>query len=461
MGEGVMALEGGASFATTLFDLYYAAGTQEWTFEKAGPFWEAVQVARDLGRTGRGQTIAVIDTGFDDRICGRENATLAWESPNPRACGHGTAVALLIREVAPEAHLLLCPVAMPGEAITDQMDDALIARAFERVEASAAAIVNLSLGVPLDVTRAEPSAASSGVDWRGMVRHGETRIGAAARHLAGSGRTLIASCGNIGGAHAGKSPSDLAFSPATEPGVFSVGYRTEAREGWEGTETASIEQTKMYLQTNYFDFFVLQPPLVVGSSFASPLFSGFVALMDDRADLPDWKQVFALCGFADFGMVALENQLREGKPPDPETLDLVERFYSIAEAAIPERHRSCLTAPKPCPDCALFGRSVYVNYGLFLLKRGALDAAIARLGAYARINVYCPHGFANLGMACALKAREAQRAGDASAVASHLGEAATHYQRAVALRPDHAYYEARLSEFRAALDAPMDWMMAP
>ena len=456
-----MALEGGASFATTLFDLYYSAATQEWTFEKAGPFWEAVQVARDLGRRGRGQTIAVIDTGFDDRICGRENVTLAWENPNPRACGHGTAVALLIREVAPEAHLLLCPVAMPGEAITDQMDDALIARAFETIEASAASIVNLSLGVPLDVTRVEPSAASGGVDWRGMVRHGETRIGAAARRLAESGRTLIASCGNIGGAHAGKSPSDLAFSPATEPGVFSVGYRTEAREGWEGTETASIEQTKIYVQTNYFDFFVLQPPLVVGSSFASPLFSGFVALMDSRADLPDWKQVFALCGFADLGMVALENQLREGTAPDPQLLELVERIFPMAEAAIPERHRACRTDPRPCPDCALFRRSVDVNYGLFLLKRGQVDDAISRLAAYTKINAYCPHGFANLGMAFALKAQAAQQAGDGAAAARHLADAAAQYDRAVALRPGYAPYAARLAEFRNAQDAPMGWALAP
>ena len=138
----------------------------------------SVSLDRAAGRTGRGVTIAVVDSGvhaqhphvggiaggaaFDDE--GRMSGDLADR------LGHGTAVAAAIREKAPEATLLAVKVfherlATTGRALVEAMDWAIGQRA---------SLVNLSLGT----TNAKHEAAFGAVIAR-AAKNGVVVIAAA------------------------------------------------------------------------------------------------------------------------------------------------------------------------------------------------------------------------------------------------------------------------------------------
>jgi len=78
--------------------------------QRYGRIWEAVATAQRQGATGAGRLVGVIDSGFALTVPGLADrlhpaSRIRADTVEPTA-GHGTAVALLVREAAPDCELL-------------------------------------------------------------------------------------------------------------------------------------------------------------------------------------------------------------------------------------------------------------------------------------------------------------------------------------------------------------------
>ena len=88
----------------------YDNASDSWKTPLVGNFWQALEHAHRLGRRRQGSRVAIIDTGCDTSIprLKRQVATVHDFAASPargQQNRHGTAVALLICEVAPDCTL--------------------------------------------------------------------------------------------------------------------------------------------------------------------------------------------------------------------------------------------------------------------------------------------------------------------------------------------------------------------
>lgn len=457
--------EGGADAAALMLRRYDPA-TDRWRLPRVGEFWDAVALARALGREGEGRTIAVVDDGFDVTVPALAGHLLVPHVAQPQPCAHGTVVALLILAVAPKARLQLYPVRTAGG-----WDAQAIARALHDIRQTDAEIVNLSLGrahavdaaaaleqlsaahapwpgmteedVPFWLHQGLGLLAGQGA-WRRLLRPPDGPLADRVAALVGSGRTVVAAAGNARG---------HVYDPALRPGVFAVGFHRVLRAVTAGAETAAL-QAPTYTQSEYRDFGLQQPPGVLGSSFATPLASGFAALMERRADLAAYARMMWCAGQAE----TLMADAQDADARSARRVQVVADLFSQAVQCAPHRHGP---ADGPCPECALFATGTFVNGGLYRLQWGHLADALQLLApahAFAPTN---PHAAANLAMVHALRARQAKDADDALMLVQDLQEAARLMHKACLLRPEHAPYARRLQEFTAALADPSGWTLAP
>ena len=84
----------------------YNAATDQWNFPREGDFWEAIRHAHKIGWRGQGRCVAIIDSGCDltiPRLRQRTNRIrrLVESRAESGIQRHGTAVAMLLSEVAP------------------------------------------------------------------------------------------------------------------------------------------------------------------------------------------------------------------------------------------------------------------------------------------------------------------------------------------------------------------------
>ena len=114
------------------------------------------RLAADLGYTGSGVSVAVIDTGVDAShpdLAGRVSGGHNFVGPGgpDDTNGHGTQVAGIIASggaapgVAPGATILPYKVSEDGESVSSDV----IARAIARASADGADVINISLGIPV------------------------------------------------------------------------------------------------------------------------------------------------------------------------------------------------------------------------------------------------------------------------------------------------------------------------
>jgi hypothetical protein len=457
--------EGGVDTAAELLRRYDPAA-RSWNLPRTGEFWDAVRSAHELGRFGDGHTIAVVDDGFDLSIPALAEQTLMCNVNDTAPSVHGTVVALLLLAVAPNARLMLYPT-----AVRDRLDPAAIQRALREVDTTSATIVNLSLGDPFPthsvfavedyLCRLAPWPEMSEADvpfwisqglgelggWRDLLRPPQSIFEAPIAALERSGRTVVAATGNARG---------HIYDPAFRASVFSVSFHRVERSIDLLMEEA-VSKAPTFSQSEFTDFAIIQPPGVLGSSFATPQISGFAALMASRGDLRAYAEVAHLAGMAEGLMV------RRGHGPDTwsDRRDgVIDKLFLKAVRASPHSH-SDQSRRSLCPECALFAASAFINYGLFKLNWGDLDGAEALLGpaeAFASAN---PHAAANLGMVYAMRAQRAQNAGDLEEVSQLLKAAARLQQKASQLRPEHEPYRRRVEEFMIGAQHPHEWEMAP
>lgn len=450
--------EGAADAAQLVLDQYDAA-TDSFEGEKTGPFWDAVELAHQLGRFAQGQRIAVIDTGFDTSIPFLNSQSQAWPTQPGSHVTHGSAVALLIHEVAPKAQIDLYPV-FDWHGYNEDLALNALSAAVE----SNADVINMSFGETLDFddlyntelpvsTHNDPIVAIaedrlSYPDWRMRLNtRPPTPLESATRLAIERGCSVIAAAGN---------KYEGIFTPAVLRGVVAAGFLKVGQGFSGGVELKAANFAELYQQNPFMDVALVQPPLTLGSSFAAPLISGFAATMPDRSLIPAYVTAASLAGTADDFLSGLDFPLSQ------ERLGAMLRLYGAAVEAEPHKHWSQpLHDIKPCPECALFAQSVYVNGGLALMRIGELDDADRLLRAAALFAPSSSAAAANLAMLIAIRAEMARTAGDLDTVRLFLSASLGLMMRAASLQPDNPFYGLRVEEFRAAIDHPDQWELAP
>ncbi len=432
-------LEGGLSAAAEVLRAYdRASGT--WSLPKEGEFWEAVALAHRLGRTGRGRRIAVIDGAFDTQVPALAKQHVACRAPSSEPSDHGTAVALLVHEVAPEAELHLYSVSLGGA-----IDANLVEAALEEIALADFDVVNISFGQAHDWSEVgkapERSPATEQTFYEHLAswcREAKGRIAVdaqplflcrLARRVAERGATVVAAIGNR---------FDKVYSPAIDDSVIACGFHTVGRRVNSGGEEVAWSVPRFDQSPMNADVLLIQPAGVLGSSFSAPLVAGFAALMTDRRELPAFCESARLAGLAS----AAEPTL--GSRWNAQEHGAVDAIYRDALLAAPHRHLPESNAG-PCPECALLARPAYVDWGLFKAKAGDLAGAEVVLRIARAFAPFDVHAAANLGVVLL----ELAKRGEAQDVGRVLSDAKDHLELAVSKRPEHQPYADRLREATA------------
>jgi len=223
-----------------------------------------LDAVRDLSpRMGTGTVVAVIDTGVDpghpmlrgslrvgyDYIAGRAGATEAGTDADA-AYGHGTAVAGLIRQVAPGATILPMRVIGPDGS----GNDTAVVQAIKDAVSQGAHVINLSISV---------SAPTSGV--RAAL------VDAAAR-----GVLVVASSGNDGASQPQSPARQMSQTDSTGLKALSVGAVdvNGIRTAWSN-DGAEVLAPGVSLTTAYPGNRLVN---ATGTSFSTPLVAATLAL---------------------------------------------------------------------------------------------------------------------------------------------------------------------------------------
>ncbi len=462
--------EGGAD-ATLALLAHYDSSLGRWTFPETGRLWEAVEHAHALDRRGAGRRIAIIDSGFDLSYAALAHQQLPWgHAGDPTT--HGTAVALLVNQIAPAAELHLYPVAEAGA-----WKPALIEEALRAVATSDVDIVNLSFGKrhPLsevyrvqewastievppgmhtgdDATFLLNQAAAQLSGWRDLMKAPHSPIGQQAAAAARAGRIVIAAAGNM---------ADHIFEPAVLPEVFSAGFSRPIVDA-AGIEFSTDQDAPVgFSQSDFVDFSFVQLDNAYGSSFAAPMLAGFAALMYDPTELNGYREamrVGVLAGYAQDRLPA-----SEALTLSPEETIVLE-LYDKALRSRPHGHSS---ASGPCPECYAFAMSVLLNAARFTVSIGDLPSTESFVEEVERFAPWEPMAWAMHGLAHLQRAELARRAGSIAEVGHWLTSIRQGLDNAFAaapeLRASTAFAPYRESLARAAVfaDDPANWQPAP
>ena len=364
--------EAGTGPATQLL-LRYDPAARTWDFAKNGEFWEAVTLAHSLGQYGSGRRVAIIDDGFDITLPVLASHTLRSIGPPNAPSAHGTAVALLLLEVAPEAELLLYPTANTNDAHLEIDEDAVAAAINDAVKQNVH-VINLSLGKAVPVTelfsaqnffadapKTDDTTAEDLVFWaaqraatldvRETLMLGADALTSAVEAAVAAGVVIVAAAGN---------DADHFFVPAAMAGTIAAGFTRIRTEVIGGFESVSL-RVPSFTQSVLTDFTVVQPPDVLGSSFASPLIAGLAVVARDPQTLVELKPAVRRSGWA--------TRLWRDYPQDewrPDRQGVIDELFKAAVNKAPHHHH-WQQGRYQCPECAFLLYPAYNNYGLFTL----------------------------------------------------------------------------------------------
>jgi hypothetical protein len=392
----------------------------EFSFSKASPFWYGVELAHEEGRKGRGRRIAIVDSAFDlsrGRLREQSGGQRRLAAAPGESAQHGTAVALLVSEVAPEARLDLYEVSASGRPRLQS-----VATALAMAADSDADIINLSLAHPVTGPMAEHRCA----------------VQAGVSEAVRRGKIVIVAVGNY---------ADTYVCPAQVPGLVAVGYGGEQRivlPTQDAYHEVAAWRAPTYSQSLDPTFTIAQPPGVLGSSFAAPLASGLAALAVDPAELRDCKASLAFAANAsELNQLLDEHQ---GKS-SAETVQLADKYYRQACEHLP-RHEA--EPDVRCPACAVLTQWILVNAGRFYLNLRQTDVAESLLRRALWLAPWSADALANMGRLVEYQAELLFAAGERGAQVQTLLDDATHlYQAALRTRPGHVVYTAELDKIAA------------
>ena len=208
--------------------------------------------------------------------------------------------------------------------------------------------------------------------WRTWLKPtSPTTLEVAVQAVVDSGATVVAAAGNRAG---------HVFSPARLPSVYAASYMRVNRTVLPGGgETAEDLPPFGYSQAELSDFALIQPtPTTLGSSFAAPLLSGFVALMPDRTTLSGHRTSVRLSSIAEDLVERLNVGAGEGTG-SARRLAVVNSSYQDAINANPHPHYLLRDGDdEPCPQCTYSlvrptwaGASSGSSPGIWMLRSGS------------------------------------------------------------------------------------------
>jgi hypothetical protein len=406
----------------------------KFAFSKDSPFWYGVARAHADGIEGQGRRIAIIDSAFDLTRGGLRSMSIEvrMKAPAGERTEHGTAVALLVAEVAPKASLHLYEVSR-----NNKPGSAAIAQALQMATESDADIINLSIGHPFGAPTAGAAVA--------LPEH-RCELAAATEAAIAAGKVVIAAVGNAAGRY---------LCPAQSSGVTAVGYNSELRSTLKieggGFQELSNWQRPSFGQSLQPAFTILQPPGVLGSSFAAPLASGLAALAHDPRELAQLKtSIFNAATASEIsGLLAQLAQTPNANDAKEmqQLVDSTRRYFEIALQTLPHRPNP-QTEPR-CPACAILTYSTYVNAGEFVLHLSQFEIAESLLRYALWLAPWSPDAQATLGRAVECKAEQLlANNGDREKIKAWLAEARELYLEALRWRPNHSVYVAELEKIR-------------
>lgn len=401
----------------------YDRASDSWGFPQSGNFWEAVKEAHRRGCRGKGQRIAIIDSGFDMSIpkLQAQTRTVVQGAPTPSVGAHGTVVALLAGTVAPEAQLDLYSISSGGAP-----DLSLITKALRRIRKSDVTVVNLSLG---DDTR------RGGVETTREHRE-QCPLCREAALTAADGRLVMASSGNKAG---------NTFCPARDEAVLGVGFQREQRQIVKTDDGGQLETAvadSPSFEQALPEFTLMQPKGVLGSSFASPLIAGIASLIGDTKNVPGLVKVCSLSAEA-----ALFHALSQGAAAEVVTAlrNAAGARYSEALKALPHIHHG--TADEPwCIECSIFVQDLYTNAGLFAVENGQLDDGYWLLRAAIFLAPWSDNAMAGMARLIEQRGEDALKKGDASSSLRFYQAAREGYTQALKIRPGFEPYVLELNK---------------
>ena len=442
-----------AAASQDLFERLYDPKTHELSFNRRSPFWDAVAIAHDQGLRGGGRRIAVLDSGFDTDLKALDGAIAPESSLTAgtaqRKEHHGTLVAHLAHEVAPEAELILVDVAPRVDPFRPD-----VASALERIGKVDVDVINVSLEFPSDCPPRDTSVID--IDMLASAEPPEDEfvkqvrawltitdpyapggclracpICAAVRTI--PEHTLIV--GAAGNVHE-------RVCPASSERCLALGFERQTMVTGEGGYILVKSLPENFRQTLLVELFVPQPEELMGTSFAAPLAAGFGALVDDRDDFA----YMARMPIAMSPLLKLTSLLRSLPKPweSPAVETLNKGFLTFAEA-VPERHRHWSEEnPGPCATCSLFMVDWYNAFVTYLLLIAQSNRA-AGLGATAAAVIpRSPDVAGNFGEALMRLSREHP---EGSAERHRLAVDALHsLDRTLALRPEAEIWQERRNE---------------
>lgn len=445
-------LSTGADASETFFRTVYEPGATSLAIEKTGAFWEAVRVGADAGMTGRGRRIAVLDSGFDMNIDVLADITLPGSvttAETVEQCGHhGTVVALLIHEVAPEAELLLLDV--------NPLSRGSVGSAVALAKSLGADIVNMSLEFSLYCPRAPKAgydlavvvAEDPGVQpflrnldiWLKGIEPFEPGGCRQPCELCAVLRTMptkqlvLSAAGNL---------FEIAC-PACHDRCVGVGFEAQTIVQRGGGNLLARNLPSGFSQNLVTEISIPQPAGFFGTSFASPLIAGFAALVDTEEFLELAQMPLAMAPIS----ILLQRMQQSGRGTATQAEAVFEGFRRLA-AEVPRGHHHWEEGPfVPCAVCSLFMVDWYRDFLDILTGSGRAGTAV-HVGAAAELVL--PYSAAVIGN-FAVAARTLAAATDDSADQRRLLEvAADRFRRAERLMGDNSMFGGQAAAVEALL----------
>lgn len=419
---------------------------------RRGQIWEAVAAAQTLGATGAGRLVAIVDGGFDLTVPGLASrlhpASRVRKETVTKTNGHGTAVALLVREVAPECELLLIDV---WDSPTIRRQD--VGDAIKLARECKADVLNLSLEFPTDcavrdvswirvelLTSGAPPAADYVAQVQAWIDNAEPYAGArCGLHCAicdaldelPESTLVVAASGNLEGQSC----------PACFVRVVGVGFHRTRRVEVAGTVFMTSELPVSTGPMSRAEFVVEEPPGFQGTSFAAPLVSGFGALLPEPkllAEIGNMSRALT-------PVLALANAqwtLGVDQLPDDAPEILWKGLMAFADS-IPASHRHFdqESITEACAACALllidwYDVAVSLYSAILDWKHALGIARIAAVLAPESASVNGNHAFA--------AERAAEHQTDETERKALLRESVAAYKNAVRIAPEVTMYATEL-----------------
>jgi Subtilase family len=372
----------------TFFRTVYERRATSLAIDKTGVFWEAVRVAAEGGKTGRGQRIAVLDSGFDmdiEALAGIASpGSVTTAATVDRSGHHGTVVALLIHEVAPDAELLLLDV--------NPLSRASVGAALAMALSLDADIVNMSLEFSSDCPRAPKSgydisvvlAEDPGV--QPFLRNLDIWVKSTEPFEPGGCRRTCELCAAL----KGLSPKPLVVSaagnvfeiacPACHDRCVGVGFEAQTIVHTGDGNLLARNLPYGFSQNLVTEISIPQPAGFFGTSFASPLIAGFAAVVNSEDFLQLARMPFAMAPIS----ILLQRIQQSGRGTATQAEAVFEGFRRLT-AEVPRSHHHWEEGPfVPCAVCSLFMVDWYRDFLDILTGSGRAGAAV-HVGAAAEL----------------------------------------------------------------------------